>query len=113
MEKFKPLPFSLTGQAAQQENNVVTAAALVLDIAAIWVGGELYKCGNCSKSIIWNKRDQRPVVCKHCGKDINWVGIFTKYVVFCPQCKKEYVEGDKFCLYHSPAQALAQKEVEK
>lgn len=113
MEKFKPAPFSLTAEATQQNNDLVTAGALILDIAAIWAGGELYKCGNCSKPIIWNKKEQRPVVCKHCGKDVDWIGIFTKYLVFCPQCKKEYREEDNFCLYHSPAQALSRKEVEK
>lgn len=88
----------------------------LIDIALMYQGKDILFCGHCKTKLNEGLNDKlnekRPLVCRNCGRAINWIGIKTKIIKHCPICNKIYSGNDNFCPYHYPAVTLVSKEVD-
>jgi len=70
-------------------------------------------CGNekCNETFFYSHARKRPVVCSKCGGEILWSDIHLLKIKICPQCMQTYSVDENFCLFHTPAVKLEEKEV--
>ncbi len=115
MVKHKPKLFKKTGELIKaghtQAAIFVGALEILPTLVGISSGTVTYNCGNprCNGLIAISSNAKRPVVCKKCGEEIDWVGIETRIAKVCPTCNKELAEEDNFCPYHVPKVELIKK----
>ena len=70
-------------------------------------------CGNekCNETFFYSYARKRPVVCSKCGGEILWDVIHLVKIKICPQCMQTYSIDENYCLFHTPAVKLEEKEV--
>jgi hypothetical protein len=67
-------------------------------IAGVILKTSVYTCGTCDALIIFPYSSARPIRCKKCGSDIDWIGTNKKTIKVCPGCKKtDFDLDDDFC----------------
>jgi rRNA maturation endonuclease Nob1 len=77
MAKYKPKLF---------EFKEGTLATDIYKIVGLSFKMNVFTCGNCNNLITISRTDTKPIRCKKCGNDIDWVGIYRKQIKTCPQC---------------------------
>ena len=58
----------------------------------------VYTCGTCNALIIFPYTSARPIRCKKCGDNIDWIATNKKKIKICPGCNRTDFElEDEFC----------------
>jgi ribosomal protein L37E len=74
----------------------------------------VYHCGNCDDLITCPFKSNRPKRCSKCGWDIDWLGIYTRKIIICPNCgEQDFEPDDKFCDVCPEPVRLKQLEIEE
>ena len=91
----------------------VTRNLMILNSTLSIISGQrLFYCGGCQEEIIVDKKDTKPVICKKCGEEIDWIDVYTKIIKVCPECDKKFDSSDNFCPFHLPKVELVEKRIE-
>ena len=115
--KYTPTRAPLTTELVRQKEYGWAILSGLMEVAIAVdnknQGLDYLSCGNssCIAPIKLTKGQPLPKICVKCGSEVDWVGIKTKIIRECPQCKHLGAPEDVYCPNHSPAIRLADKEV--